>query len=246
MRFSLPIFVFVAIMALELSPWAVSLAEAQENAKARKTVLSGLPADVAKKEAEQSLPIYLKLAAMQGKSGELDGPGSGSGALGDPFPVFMVRLDSLQKMDDAPGASAATLPSYNLHQLIFPFASQVHEINDTNARILGSIVVQKEDTPTGGQLVTSSSGNTALTRLMVKLRADHSKRTNTPSSKYTAVTIPALPAYFLSVQREGEGQILIPVYDMKSLGLKMGEEKKVSELLPILVRAAKEHNGEPR
>lgn len=149
-------------------------------------------------------------------------------SLGEPFPVAWVGLNEL----NSPAPGSVVIPEVT-EEVLYPI-----QMMDS---IQGSVTVRRG---TEGWRDTAH-GNVTLTKMLVSRRAAYSAMHKKMLSDFYEVAIPALNSYFVAIGK-GDDAILIPIIDDPSLEIRAGVAVSAKGLLPILRKAAQEHDGSPR
>jgi len=153
--------------------------------------------------------------------------------LGDPVAVHVVGLNELQKV--APGAGPRLLLKPGVNRMVYPL---VHD-----NEVVSAITLQRGDDK---KWEPPSFGGTTMARLLAKARGDLAKRVGDAESPAFCVAVPALNFYAVAVQRKDKVIEVLPVIAYPELGLKEGQPVPASTLTPLLIEAAKRHDGLPR
>jgi hypothetical protein len=153
-----------------------------------------------------------------------------SGAtVGEPFPVYMVGLESLKGFQ--PGSNPASLLKL-LDKVVYPLTS--------GAETRSSITIEK-----GKEGWTASSiGGGNFAKLAVTARDELARSTSRDAKAFFLVQIPALNVCFVGFQ-DGDKLMLSSILDDPALKLQAGSVSPADQVFAELVPFAKNYNGEP-
>ena len=141
--------------------------------------------------------------------------------LGEPMPVFLIRLDALQRFQEDTGSDTLLMDA---KRALYPV--------EVDQRVATSLVVTQHD---DGWRATDF-GNSAVARAVTKHRSS-------PSD--FIVHVPALKVYF--VGRKTEGRLtLTPVTDDPRFDFPAGEPLPAERVLMALKQASQGYNGLPQ
>ena len=141
--------------------------------------------------------------------------------LGEPMPIFLIRLDALQRFTEDTNPDTLLMDA---RRALYPV--------EVDQRIATSLTVTQHD---DGWRATDF-GNSAVARAVTRFRSD-------PGD--FIVHVPALKAYF--VGRRTEGRLtLTPVMEDPRFGLPAGEALPAERVLAALKEASQGYNGLPQ
>ncbi len=150
--------------------------------------------------------------------------------LGQPFQVYMVRLDRLQKYEL--GSNPDRLLTGG-ELLIYP----VNVKENTRSAIMVDRI--KEDWE------AASYGNPNLARVLTGIRNERMRALDKDLSFFFVVRVPALNLYFVGYRLEGT-LYLIPIVDDTAYDFKAGKTMLAEKVFEDLLPAARKHDGLPR
>jgi hypothetical protein len=144
-----------------------------------------------------------------------------SSKLGEPIPVFMIRLDELQRYGGEEPGRLLT----DVQRSVFPI------------EVAGQVRSTVEVQAVNGQWRMARIGGAQKIRAMDKQRRSTMKARSLQSSDFFEVRIPALNLSFLG-HHDADGLMLTPMADDASLNLQAGRSVLASTLLTRLVPLA--------
>ena len=144
-----------------------------------------------------------------------------------PFPIYMVRLDSLRAFTRGSDPAALLTP---LDKAIVPLSVQ--------GEVRSSVTVELR----GSKWTAEGFGSPKLARALSKARKDASA--SAPADSYFAVHVAALNSYFLG-HRAGGRLMLTTVVDDANLKLPAGRTLAAEEIFATLATVAQQHNDLP-
>ncbi len=150
--------------------------------------------------------------------------------IGEPLKTVMIRLDDLQKFEEKSDPKGLLKKTDH-------FLCPVEVGEET----MSSITVAKIK----GQLKAVKFGGSNLIQQVAKERLQSDKTEVMKNSPYFILTIPAFNFRALAFESEEE-LMLTPLFAQPALALPAGDMITMTQLLDVLVPAAKEHNGLPR
>jgi hypothetical protein len=144
-----------------------------------------------------------------------------SGKLGEPIPVFMIRLDSLKSYrGEEPGRLLV-----DTQRFVYP------------VQVASEVRTAVEVRNVNGKWETARIGAAQKIRAMDKNRRAVERSTGALSTDFFEVRIPALNMIFLG-HHDAEGLMLTPLVDDASQQLQAGRSELASKVLARLVPAA--------
>ncbi|MBN1210357.1 MAG: hypothetical protein JXB05_36225 [Myxococcaceae bacterium] len=144
-----------------------------------------------------------------------------SGKLGEPIPVFMIRLDSLKSYrGEEPGRLLM-----DTQRFVYP------------VQVAGEVRTAVEVRQVDGRWETARIGAAQKIRALDKNRRAVERSTGALPTDFFEVRIPALNMIFLG-HHDAEGLMLTPLVDDASLQLQAGRPELASKVLASLVPAA--------
>jgi hypothetical protein len=149
--------------------------------------------------------------------------------LGQPIPVYMVRLDELREFKS--GSDPAVLLR-SLGKAIYPVA--------VRQQVRSSVTLERK----GDQWRATEFGSPRLAVLLEKVRMENSMRSGIAPADYFAVHVPALSTYFLG-HRVGSKVMLTPLVDNPEARLAAGRTITAEEAFTGLLPIARQYNGLP-
>jgi hypothetical protein len=181
--------------------------------------------------AKNSLNTFRKLVTQQNyKELGFDTVDEVSSAvLGQPIPMFLVRLDQLREYQ--PGNDPNRLLNDG-HQALYPITIRT--------QMRSSIIVGQ----TGAKWKAVSFGNAGLARQIVEVTKQNIATPGAPSSD-TLVQVPAFGLYFLGRRSPDNKLTLIPLGSNPTFNLKAGASLPAEEVFAALLPHAKNYNGLP-
>jgi hypothetical protein len=152
-------------------------------------------------------------------------------ALGEPFTVWMVRLDELQRYQPGFVPEPAAL-LHDLSTVIYPIrvADEVH----------GEMVVGKVK----GVWSARGFAGPAHVQKMERIREAVVNATGVPAGSTMLVRVPALNIEFIA-HRDTAGLQLTPITDLQAADLKAGQTLPAARVFELLSPLAQQHNGLP-
>lgn len=149
--------------------------------------------------------------------------------LGIPFSDYIVRLDELKEYQTG---RPATEMLHATGRLIYPL-----EVSQkARSAVILSFINEA--------WTVESFGGSKQIKLVTELRKTVSRAEGRTVKELFQVRVPALQLMFIGVERNAK-IYLAPLFDMPSYGLKKGERYPAEQVLEKLVKAARQHNGEP-
>lgn len=192
-----------------------------------------LPLEETTRVARAALPTFRELVAAQKNARAMGFESAdevGRAELGDPLPVFLVRLDQLRSYERGGDPNALLTPA---PRVLYPLTVE--------RQVRSSLAVVR----TENGLQASSFGSPNRTRLIDRARAASMERTRLPASAYFEVDVPALNLVFVG-HREERRLMLTPAIADRLAGLEAGATQPAEQVFAALVPAARAHVDAPR
>jgi hypothetical protein len=151
--------------------------------------------------------------------------------LGEPFPVFKVRLDQLRNYQ--PGTDPLNIVHWS-NTVIYPVL-----VRET---VRSSVSIEKAK----DNWEAVSFGSPALIARLSTMRAQRARALPAGMKPvHFAVQVPALNLYFLG-ERAEKAFLMIPLWTDLQLGFESGAAMPADKAFALLMAAAKAHDGSPR
>jgi hypothetical protein len=146
-----------------------------------------------------------------------------SASLGEPLPVYMVRLDKLREFQ----------PGGDPEKLLGEIGQQLYPVL-VNGAPRSAVVVEKQ----GEQWSPVSYGGANLVKALGQRRSEHAATMKTAAPAYFEVHVAALNLYFLGYRQESK-LMLIPLVDDPQYKFTAGTPVPAADAFAALVPAAK-------
>lgn len=183
------------------------------------------PTEAAHAEAKRALDSLRQAADPEGQRalGLEKADEARAATLGEPVPVYMIRLDQLQQYQ---GEEASRL-LVDLQLRVYPVTvgGQARSVVEVRAQ--------------GGRWEVARLGGAQKSRLLERGRRSAMAASHMASSDFFEVRIPALNKLFLG-HHEASGLQLTPLVDEPALGLVAGRPERAEKVLSLLVPLARE------
>lgn len=187
------------------------------------TAASAQPQDVRTAQAERTLQELSQLVNKENhrSMGFESVDEARSGKLGEPIPVFMIRLDHLQQYRGEDPGRLLT----DIQRAVYP------------VQVAGEVRTTVELQAVNGRWETTRIGGARKIRAIEQHRRSAMRASGMQTSDFFEVRIPALNMVFLG-HHDAEGLMLTPLVDDASLQLQAGRPEQASRVLSRLVPQA--------